>query len=73
VDTVAVGTRVTWTWVTGPAVQHTVQSVGTPNLPSSGFLGGVGVTYSVTFNRAGTYRYNCQAHPGTMFGQVVVR
>ncbi|HEU4523548.1 MAG TPA: plastocyanin/azurin family copper-binding protein [Gemmatimonadales bacterium] len=73
VDTVAVGTRVTWTWVTGPAVQHTVQSVGTPSFPSSGFLGGVGVTYSVTFNRAGTYRYNCQAHPGNMFGQVVVR
>jgi probable HAF family extracellular repeat protein len=73
VDTVAVGTRVTWTWVTGPAVPHTVQSVGTPSFPSSGFLGGVGVTYSVTFNRAGTYLYNCARHPGNMFGRVVVR
>ena len=73
VDTVAVGTRVTWTWVTGPAVAHTVQSVGTPSFPSSGNLGGVGVTYSVTFNRAGTYLYNCARHPGNMFGRVVVR
>ncbi len=73
VDTVAVGTRVTWTWVTGPGVPHTVQSVGTPSFPSSGFLGGVGVTYSVTFNRAGTYLYNCARHPGNMFGRVVVR
>jgi probable HAF family extracellular repeat protein len=73
VDTVAVGTKVTWTWVTGPAVQHTVQSIGTPSFPSSGFLGGVGVTYSVTFSQADTYRYNCRAHPGNMFGRVVVR
>jgi probable HAF family extracellular repeat protein len=73
VDTVAVGTRVTWTWVTGPAVAHTVQSVGTPSFPSSGNLGGVGVTYSVTFNQAGTYLYNCARHPGNMFGRVVVR
>ncbi len=73
VDTVAVGTRVTWTWVTGPAVPHTVQSVGTPSFPSSGNLGGVGVTYSVTFNGAGTYLYNCARHPGNMFGRVVVK
>jgi probable HAF family extracellular repeat protein len=73
VDTVAVGTRVTWTWVSGPAVPHTVQSVGTPSFPSSGNLGGVGVTYGVTFNRAGTYLYNCARHPGNMFGRVVVR
>jgi probable HAF family extracellular repeat protein len=73
VDTVAVGTRVTWTWVTGPAVSHTVQSIGTPSFPSSGFLGGVGVTYSVTFNRTGTYLYNCAAHPGNMFGRVIVK
>jgi probable HAF family extracellular repeat protein len=73
VDTVAVGTRVTWTWVTGPAVQHSVQSVGTPGFPSSARLGGVGVTYSVTFTQAGSYRYNCVVHPGNMTGRVVVR
>jgi probable HAF family extracellular repeat protein len=73
VDTVAVGTRVTWTWVTGPAVSHSVQSIGTPSFTSSALTGGVGVTHSFTFTRAGTYRYNCQAHPGNMFGQVVVK
>jgi len=73
VDTVAVGTTVTWTWTSGPAVPHTVQSVGTPSFPSSGSLGGIGVTYRVTFNRAGAYQYNCARHPGNMFGRVVVR
>lgn len=73
VDTVAVGTRLTWTWVTGPAVSHSVQSVGTPSFPSSPLMGGVGVTYSIRFDRAGTYRYNCVAHPGNMFGRVVVK
>jgi probable HAF family extracellular repeat protein len=73
VDTVAVGTRVTWTWVTGPAVSHSVQSTGTPSFTSSALTGGFGITHSFTFTQPGTYRYNCQAHPGNMFGQVVVR
>lgn len=73
VDTVAVGTRVTWTWVSGPAVPHSVQSVGTPSFPSSDRMGGFGVTYSVTFDRPGSYRYNCVVHPGNMTGRVVVR
>ena len=73
VDTVPVGTTVTWTWASGKAVPHSVQSVGTPNFPSSALMGGVGLTYKVTFNKAGTYFYNCQAHPGKMTGRVVVK
>jgi probable HAF family extracellular repeat protein len=73
VDTVAVGTEVTWTWLSGPAVPHSVQSVGTPSFPSSGLMGGFGVTYKVRFTQPGSYRYNCSAHPGNMTGRVVVR
>jgi probable HAF family extracellular repeat protein len=73
VDTVAVGTRVTWTWASGRQVLHNVQSTGTPSFPSSALMGGVGTTYSFTFTKAGTYRYNCAAHSGTMMGRVVVR
>lgn len=73
VDTVSVGTKVTWTWVSGTTVLHSVRSVGTPSFPSSALMGGIGTTYSVTFNRAGTYSYNCQAHPVKMIGRVVVR
>ena len=73
VDTVAVGTEVTWTWLSGPAVSHSVQSVSTPSFPSSALMGGVGVTYKVTFTQPGSYRYNCAAHPGNMTGRVVVQ
>jgi probable HAF family extracellular repeat protein len=73
VDTVAVGTEVTWTWVSGPGVPHSVQSVSTPTFPSSGLMGGIGVTYKVTFTQPGSYRYNCSAHPGNMTGRIVVQ
>jgi probable HAF family extracellular repeat protein len=73
VDTVPVGSKVTWTWASGKAVQHSVQSVSTPTFPSSPLMGGVGVTYSVTFSKAGTYYYNCVAHPGKMKGRVIVK
>lgn len=73
VDTVAVGTEVTWTWVTGPGVLHSVQSISTPTFPSSGLMGGVGLTYKVTFTEPGSYRYVCSAHPGNMTGRIVVQ
>ena len=73
VDTVAVGAEVTWTWISGPAVKHSVQSVGTAAFPSSGFIGGVGMTYKAKFTKAGSYQYNCAAHPGNMTGRIVVR
>lgn len=73
VDTVAVGQEMTWTWMTGPAVSHSVQSVGKPNFPSSPLTGGVGTTHKVKFTAPGVYLYNCVAHPGNMKGRVVVR
>ena len=73
VDTVPVGSKVTWTWASGKAVLHNVQSVGTPSFPSSALMGGVGTTYSVTFSKAGTYSYNCKAHSVKMKGRVVVK
>ncbi len=73
VDTVSVGAEVTWTWSTGPAVPHSVQSVGAPSFPSSAVTGGVGLTYKVKFTKAGLYRYNCSRHPGNMTGRVLVQ
>lgn len=70
VDTIAVGTRVTWTWVRG---SHSVQSVQTPSFPSSSVVNRAGATYSFTFTQPGTYRYNCAVHPRSMTGRVVVR
>jgi probable HAF family extracellular repeat protein len=73
VDTVAVGSTVTWTWVSGLRVLHSVQSIGSPSFPSSALMGGVGTTYEFTFSQVGTYQYNCVAHPGNMTGRVVVK
>jgi probable HAF family extracellular repeat protein len=73
VDTVAAGTEVTWTWLSGPGVVHSVQSIGTLSFPSSGLKGGVGLTHKVRFTARGTYLYVCSAHPGNMKGRIVVR
>jgi probable HAF family extracellular repeat protein len=70
VDTVAVGTKVTWTWVRG---SHSVQSVGMPSFPSSSVVNSAGAIYNFTFSEPGTYRYNCAVHPRSMTGRVVVR
>ena len=73
VDTVAVGGTVTWTWVdTGP-VPHSVRSQGSPAFTSSEVLTGDGQTHSSTFSAAGTYQYDCEVHPGSMTGTIVVR
>lgn len=68
IDTVAVGGTVTWTF--SGAVQHTVQSVGTPSFLSSGLI--LSGDFSRTFNTIGTYEYDCQVHPA-MTGRIVVR
>ena len=69
VDTITVGATVTWTW-TG-TLPHGVRSVGTPSFASSGTKTGSG-TYAVTFNTAGTYKYDCNVHGGAMTGTIVV-
>ncbi|HEX6433216.1 MAG TPA: plastocyanin/azurin family copper-binding protein [Gemmatimonadales bacterium] len=71
VDTVAVGTTVTWEWLN--ASGHNVQSVGSPGFASSPIINTPAAKYRVTFTRPGTHQYNCVIHPGTMTGRVVVR
>lgn len=73
VDTVAVGSTVTWTWTATGTVSHSVQSEGTPNFASSAIQSGDGKTYSVTFGTAGTYQYDCVVHGAAMRGTIVVQ
>jgi len=73
VDTVAVGGSVTWTWTNTGSVAHGIQSLGSPVFRNSTILTGDGKTYRVTFNRAGTYQYDCQVHGTMMSGTLVVR
>ncbi len=73
IDTVAVGSTVTWTWTATGAVAHSVQSQGAPNFPSSTIQTGNGMTYSFTFTTAGTYQYDCAVHGAAMSGRIVVR
>jgi plastocyanin len=68
VDTIGVGGTVTWNW--SGATAHNVQSRGAPTFPSSSFMTGTG-SYPRTFGTAGTYAYECGAHP-QMIGRVVV-
>ena len=73
VDTVAVGTRVTWTWVTGR--QYTACSPsGRPASPAARYVDGVGKTLQRQFQRAGHLPVQLlRLIPGNMFGRVVVQ
>ena len=59
---VPVGTRVVWT--NGDEIEHTVTAVAdsgsTPRF--NGHLPGPGKTFSVTFDSAGTFVYQCTRH-----------
>jgi probable HAF family extracellular repeat protein len=72
-DTVAVGTTVTWEWINASREGHSVQSIGTLRFASSPVITTQNTKYRVTFNRAGTYQYNCVRHPTAMTGRVVVK
>ena len=72
VDTVAVGTKVTWTWTNTGMTPHNVQSLGTPGFTSGPVETGNGSSYEVTFTTPGVYRYNCAIHGNLMTGTVVV-
>lgn len=69
VDTVPVGSTVTWTWSGG--LPHGVRLVGSPSFASSDIRTGSG-TYSVTFTAPGAYRYSCAVHGQAMTGTIVV-
>jgi len=73
VDTVAVGSTVTWTWTATGTVSHNVQSQATPNFASSAIQTGNGKSYAVVFNTPGTYQYDCAVHGTAMRGTIVVR
>jgi len=73
IDTVAVGSTVTWTWTATGAVAHSVQSQGAPNFPSSAIQTGDGMTYAFTFTTPGTYQYDCAVHGAAMSGRIVVQ
>jgi plastocyanin len=73
VDTVAVGGKVTWVWVTTGAVPHNVQSVGAPNFVSGPVEMGERSRYELSFTTPGSYRYNCAIHGDLMTGIVVVQ
>jgi plastocyanin len=72
VDTVPVSGSVTWTWTNTGNVRHGIQSLGSPSFPTGTVLTGDGKTYRVTFNTAGTYRYDCVVHGSMMPGTIVV-
>jgi probable HAF family extracellular repeat protein len=72
VDTVAVGTTLTWEWI-NVSLGHNVQSIGSPGFASSPMITSRDVKYRVTFTRAGTYQYNCARHTAVMTGRVVVK
>jgi probable HAF family extracellular repeat protein len=73
VDTVVVGSTVTWEWINASRGGHNVQSIGSPSFASSPIITSRDVTYRITYSRRGTYRYNCVRHPTTMTGRVVVQ
>jgi plastocyanin len=73
IDTVSVGTTVTWTWTNTGSESHSVQSQGTPSFTSSDVLSGGGKTYTMTFMTAGTYQYDCAIHGSLMTGRIVVQ
>jgi plastocyanin len=69
--TVAKGSTVRWAWKDG-TIRHDV------NWKNGGFKASALQSralkpYSITFKKAGTYRYFCSVHPGDMQGKVVVR
>ncbi len=72
--TIAVGTTVEWRWVSGT---HSVTSGGctfgcTPDgIFDSGT--GTGMTFTRTFNQAGTFPYFCVVHGAMMQGTVIVQ
>jgi len=72
VDTVALGSTMTWTLTGTGQVTHSVQSLGATTFPSSGVLVGEEASYSVKFTAPGTYQYDCAVHGQAMTGTIVV-
>lgn len=72
IDTVAVGSTVTWT--NKDAVTHTATADASGGFDSGDMAGGA--TFSHTFSQAGTYSYHCKYHGSAgsgMYGVIVVK
>jgi plastocyanin len=68
---IKVGQSVTWKWEDGDIeTAHNVTSIGHTKFKSS-TTNQTG-TYTVRFNTAGTYKFECTIHPLSMQGKVVV-
>jgi plastocyanin len=69
-ESVEVAEGGTVTWINKDDFPHTVQLLD----GSEGDKAiGVGKSTSITFDKAGSYPYNCSLHPTQMKGEVVVR
>lgn len=71
-SSVTINTGDTVTWTLADALPHTVTSLTGPGSFASAQLSGSGQTFAFTFTAAGTYTYQCNVHPGSMTGTVVV-
>jgi plastocyanin len=71
IDTVAINTTVTWTWVNTGATGHSVRSQGPPSFTSSAVQAGNGETHTASFSEPGTYEYDCEVHGSAMTGRIV--
>jgi plastocyanin len=68
---IKVGQSVVWKWEDADIeTQHNVTSIGHTKFRSSPTM--LRGTYTVRFNTAGTYRFECTIHPLSMQGKVVV-
>ena len=69
--TVEPGDTVRWTWT--DALPHSVTSLGgSTETFDSGIQTGLGFQYSYTFTTIGINDYQCDVHPGSMFGRITV-
>lgn len=69
--TIETGDTMRWTWAN--ANPHSVTSLaGSAETFDSGILTGQGTQFSYTFLVEGTNDYQCNVHPGSMFGTIAV-
>lgn len=69
--TIASGDSVHWTWANGNPHSVTSQAGSEENF-DSGIISGTGTEFTFTFTEVGTNPYQCDVHPGSMFGTITV-
>lgn len=68
--TIEVGDTVTWNWYASGT--HNVNSLGSAKESFQSSFFGPGGSFSYTFTSVGTNPYQCDPHPGNMFGTITV-